>query len=222
MPAEQRGRDFILWGSKGHALVLADIIALAGGRVVALVDNDPDAVSVLAGVPLHIGEAGLRQALARHDASALCGLAAIGGGRGRDREDIRRLFLSLGLRTPALIHPRAHVAESANIEAATHVMAGAVVASGARIGADCIVNHGAIVEHETVLDAGCHVGPGATLCGCVSAGRYAFIGAGSVVLPRLRLGEGCVVGAGSVVTRPVAAGAVVRGNPAREAPSRKD
>jgi sugar O-acyltransferase (sialic acid O-acetyltransferase NeuD family) len=208
-------RDFIIWGSKGHGLVLAELIRLIGDRVVALVDNDPQASAIMPDTPLYIGHDGFRTAVARHASAELHGVAAVGGGRGADRQAIHHAFTTAGIAVIALIHPRAHVCASARIGAGSHVMAGATIAAEARIGPDCIVNHGAVVEHECVLSAGVHVGPGATLCGCVSAGDNAFVGAGAVVLPRLRLGEGCTVGAGAVVTRHVTPGAIVAGNPAR-------
>jgi acetyltransferase-like isoleucine patch superfamily enzyme len=90
-----------------------------------------------------------------------------------------------------------------------------VVAADAMLGAACIVNHKASVDHECRLGDGVHVAPGATLCGLVTVGDAAFIGAGAVVLPRLSIGADAVVGAGAVVTKDVPAGAVVTGNPAR-------
>ena len=47
---------YVLWGSAGHAKVLASIIAMRGDRVVALFDNSPQAASVLKGVSLYIGK----------------------------------------------------------------------------------------------------------------------------------------------------------------------
>lgn len=47
--------------------------------------------------------------------------------------------------------------------------------------------------------------------------RGASIGSGAVVLGGVRIGPGSLIGAGAVVTRDVAAGAVVRGVPARVA-----
>ena len=52
-------RAFVIWGSRGHSKVLSDIILAQGGQVDLLIDNDPNAVSSLAGVPLRVGLAGL-------------------------------------------------------------------------------------------------------------------------------------------------------------------
>jgi acetyltransferase-like isoleucine patch superfamily enzyme len=43
----------------------------------------------------------------------------------------------------------------------------------------------------------------------------AWIGSGAMILKGVEIGQGALIGAGSVVTKPVPAGAVVAGNPAR-------
>ena len=206
----------ILWGSAGHAKVLAELIALRGGRVVALFDRQQVA-SALPGVPLFIGEAGFARWLAdAEDTHTVIAAAAIGGARGRDRLALLDLFQRHGLRQDSLLHPEASVSPSALLGPGCQVLAQAMVGASARLGAACIVNHRASVDHACVLGDGVHIAPGATLCGCVTVGEAAMVGAGAVVLPRLSIGPDAIVGAGAVVTRNVPPGAVVAGNPARQ------
>lgn len=208
--------EFVLWGSAGHAKVLAEIIALRGGRVVALFDHR-DVPSALPGIPVYVGAEGFdRWAASRYDLGRIAGGAAIGGQRGLDRIAIQRRFLAKGLSVPQVIHPMAFVSGTACLGRGTQVFALAAVASGASLGEACIVNHKASIDHECVLGDGVHIAPGATLCGCVVVADNVLIGAGSVVLPRLSIGANAVIGAGAVVTRDVAAGATVVGNPARQ------
>ncbi len=207
---------YVLWGSAGHAKVLAELIALRGGQLVALFDNDPLASAALAGLPLYIGEDGFRLwTQDMQDLSQICALVAIGGHRGRDRLAIHALMRQHGLRGPPVVHPQASVSDSAALGQGSQVLAQAIVAAEARLGDACIVNHRASVDHECVIGNGVHLGPAVTLCGCVTVGDAVFIGAGAVVLPRVRIGEDAIVGAGAVVTRDVPPRAVVVGNPAR-------
>ncbi|MEO6033521.1 MAG: acetyltransferase [Burkholderiaceae bacterium] len=213
---------YAIWGSSGHAKVLAGLVALRSGKVVASFDNDPRAPGV-AGVPLYIGTQGFEQWLAGVGAlHGIVGLVAIGGSRGRDRVAIQAMFEQRGLRLTVLVHPTASVCATARLGAGSQVLAQAVVAAEARLGRGCIVNHRASVDHECVLGDGVHVAPGATLCGCIVVGDHALIGAGAVVLPRRLIGENAVVGAGAVVTRDVPAGAQVTGNPARIIQGKRD
>lgn len=207
---------YILWGAKGHALVLEEIIRAQGGEVIALFDSSPNVNPVLNGIELHIGfeayEIWCQKHINRKNISAI---SAIGGACGRDRRDFLEMFSKSGFSTPTLVHDSAVVSTLAHIGENSHILAGAVIGPMVELGEACIVNTNASVDHECVLAAGVHVAPGATLCGCVRVGENTLIGAGSVVLPRIRIGSNVVVGAGSVVTRDIPDSVVAFGNPAK-------
>ncbi len=208
-------KRYALWGSAGHAKVLASLIRASGGSLVATFDNDPDA-QALPGVPLHHGDAGFAAWRAATPAAGeVRGLVAIGGARGADRIAIQRRMAASGLVVEPLVHPDASVCTTARLGSGTQVLARAVVAADAVLGAACIVNHAASVDHDSVLGDGVHVAPGATVCGCVTIGERVLVGAGAVVLPRITIGADAVIGAGAVVTRDVPPGAIASGNPAR-------
>jgi sugar O-acyltransferase (sialic acid O-acetyltransferase NeuD family) len=207
---------YVIWGSAGHAKVLASLVALRGGRVIALFDQHA-VPSPLAGVAVHVGEEGFeRWADSAEALSQVFALVAIGGSHGRDRIAIQQRFRLRGLRVESIVHPDASVCAGASLGAGTQVLAQAVVAADARVGEACIVNHRASIDHECVVGDGVHLAPGATLCGCVTLHDNVMIGAGAVVLPRLSIGENSIVGAGAVVTRDVPPNVVVVGNPARK------
>jgi len=95
-------------------------------------------------------------------------------------------------------------------------MRNAVVNVDAVLGIQCIVNTGAIVEHDDLLEEGVEVSPGAVLCGRVECGDYCWFGAGSTVLPRTKLSSDAIVAAGAVVAKHVSAGTTVAGVPAQQ------
>jgi sugar O-acyltransferase (sialic acid O-acetyltransferase NeuD family) len=206
---------YVLWGSSGHAKVLAELIVSLGGNVVALFDNNPQAESVVPDVPLFIGLKGFLRWHGLEIRANVAGLAAIGGGRGNDRLEIHHLFKQHNINIVTLVHPNASVSKSSKIGAGSQVMAQSVVSADTYLGEGCIINHHANVDHECVLGDGVHLAPGATLCGCVTLGNNVFIGAGAVVLPRLTIGNDTIVGAGAIVTRSLPSGVVALGNPAK-------
>jgi sugar O-acyltransferase (sialic acid O-acetyltransferase NeuD family) len=208
--------NIVLWGATGQAIVLGELYARLNVPIVAVFDNDPNAVSPFAGVEIYHGTEGLRRWLARRDpVRAFRGLAAIGGDRGEERIAAGALLESAGVALTTAVHPAAFVALDAQIGKGSQILASASIGARARIGESCIVNTAAGVDHECVLEDGVHVAPGATLAGCVHVGRAAFIGTNATVLPRVRIGAGAVIGAGSVVLRDVPGGVTVAGNPAR-------
>ena len=89
------------------------------------------------------------------------------------------------------------------------------------MGDACIINHGAQIDHESVLGHGVHLAPGAIACGLVDIGDGAMVGAGAVILPRIRIGANSIIGAGAVVTRDMPPGVTAYGNPARIASDRR-
>jgi sugar O-acyltransferase (sialic acid O-acetyltransferase NeuD family) len=208
-------KRYVIWGSGGHAKVLASVIDRLSGEVAALFDNDPAASPCIGGVALHIGVTGFERWSRSIAPKDFFGLVAIGGCRGRDRLRIAELFVAAGVAVEPLIHPEASVCRSARIGPGSQVFPRALVAAEAEVGRVCILNHNANVDHECRLGDGVHIAPGGTLCGCVNLGNNVMIGAGAIVLPHIKIGEDTIVGAGAVVTRNLPNGVVAVGNPAR-------
>lgn len=105
----------------------------------------------------------------------------------------------------------------------------AVIHRDAFIGAYCVIGsatigEGANVASRVSITSGRRQhqpgeDPGEPILGHVTIGDRAWIGEGSIIMADV--GADAVVGAGSVVVNPVAPGAIVVGNPAREiAPDR--
>ena len=210
-------KKYIIWGSSGHSKVLAEIIRLQGGEILALFDSNPSVVSSLPGVPLYYGLDGFdvwkNKVSTQHD--SVLGVLAIGGDKGLDRQDLFLRLKNFGIHFPTICHPSAVISSSASVGQGSHVLANSVLNTNVEIGEVCIINTGAKIDHECIIGNGVHIAPGATLCGCITVMDNVLIGAGSVVLPRLTIGRGAIVGAGAVVTKNIPDGALVVGNPAR-------
>ncbi|MFN5854768.1 MAG: acetyltransferase [Pseudanabaenaceae cyanobacterium] len=209
-------KKYVIWGSSGHSKVLHDLLRLCGGDVIALFDNNPNALPSIEHIPLYIGLDGFHDWVSRQsDIENIYGIAAIGGSYGRDRIGIHELFRSSGIKVETVKHPSAYVCQSATIGEGCQLLCQSLIATDSILGESCIVNHQASVDHECHIGKGVHLAPSSTLCGCINLGDNVMIGAGAVVLPRISIGENTVVGAGSTVTRDLPSNVVAVGSPAR-------
>ena len=128
---------------------------------------------------------------------------------------LRRKIIDLyaGHRHTTLVAASAIVAGHTVLGDGCAVMCGAII-NGAALGANCVVNTGAVIEHACRLADNVFVGPNATLCGGVTVGADTFIGAGATVVNGVSICRDVIIGAGAVVTRDVTEPGIYAGVPA--------
>lgn len=203
-------------GAGGHAKVVLDILAAAGGfDVVGLLDPRRELwASEVYGVPV----LGADELLDAHYDDGVRHVF-VGLGSGSDTRPRRRLYelaVAQGFDVVSAVDPTAAVSPSVRIGRGVTIMPRAVVNADTLLGDDVIVNTGAIVEHDCRLGDHVHVASGATLASGVVVEDGAHVGAGATVIQGIRIGCGSVVGAGAVVVHDVDESAVVAGVPARK------
>lgn len=190
----------VLYGASGHAKVIIDILEANGEKIDFIVDDNPELKELLGYE--------VRRNTGYYDKMII----AIGSCQARkmvaDSIEVSRYLTA--------VHPSAVVSLRVRLGDGTVVMQGAVVQSCARIGKHCIVNTGASVDHDCVIEDFVHIAPHATVLGGVKVGRGTWIGAGSVVKQNVTIGSNCVIGAGAVVICDVPDGATVVGVPGKE------
>lgn len=198
----------LLFGAGGQAKVVIDAVAAAGNPfLICVVDEDPSkhGQTILGHAIMAPLENLVTVATAFH--------VAVGGNAARER--IYRKFEAHGYINRTIMHPKACVSVSARIGAGTFIAASSIVGPDAQIERCCIVNHGAVVDHDCRVGGFSHVAPNATLGGGVVLGKRVMIGAGANILPGVSIGDDCVIGAGAVVLKNIDAGSVHIGVPAR-------
>jgi sugar O-acyltransferase (sialic acid O-acetyltransferase NeuD family) len=202
----------LLWGGTGQAKVVRPIIEYYGSRVVAVFDDTPDLPSPFSDVEIYHGQAEFFDWIKKQESRDEIGFCvAIGNPHGRIRLRFNEMLSSEGLTPITIAHPAACIAEDAFIGEGSQILAGAIIASEAKLGRQCIVNCNALVEHETILDDAVEIAPAATVLGLTRVGVNTMVGAGATVLSRLRIGDDVTIGAGAVVAADVADGEVVKG-----------
>jgi sugar O-acyltransferase (sialic acid O-acetyltransferase NeuD family) len=198
--------EIFVIGAGGHAkVVLAALIEQGCGVNGVLDDNQALHGTELLGVPV-VGGTQLLE-----NSSDVRAVIAIGSNNVRRAIAIR--FPNMAWLTA--VHPTAWVAPTARLEAGTVVCAGAVIQPDARVGAHCIVNTMASVDHDCVLEDFVHLAPGVRLAGGVWVEEGVLLGVSAAAIPAVRVGAWSVVGAGSTVVRNIPPSSVSFGSPAR-------
>lgn len=199
-------KNVIIIGTGGHAKVIADIVLCAGDRLVGFLTSDRDKKEFL-GYPVLGQEADYCKF---PDCSFII---AIGDNRARERI----AGAMPGADWYTAIHPSAVISRlGVRIGEGSAIMANAVVNPCAQIGAHCIINSSAVVEHDNVTGDFSHISVGAKLAGTVSVGKRCLIGVGSCVREKVCITGGCVIGAGAAVVDDITEPGVYVGVPARK------
>jgi sugar O-acyltransferase (sialic acid O-acetyltransferase NeuD family) len=190
-----------LYGAGGHAKVILDMLEEEGRTIDRCYSDNPESKTFL-GYPVHAWGNGI----------PVGGewIVSIGDNQNR-RKIVKRV---VGPFTK-VAHRSAYVSKRASYGDGTVIMSGVSVHSGSVLGAHCIINTHASVDHDCRLGDLVHIAPHATLCGHVEVGEGTLIGAGAVIIPEIKIGRWAVIGAGSVIRNDVPDGAMVAGNPGR-------
>ena len=202
------GEAVVVYGARGHARVLIDLMRLAKEHFpVAAVDDDPSEEEVL-GVPVVGTSSLLAQLKAEGLERAVLGIGSVHNHQKRVRLYDR--LVAAGFSTPNLIHRRAIVEPSVVMGVGNQLFAGATVGSAAKLGDDTIINSGTIVCHDCVIGSHTHLSPGAILAGGVEVGENTLVGMGATVYFGVRIGSNVIIANGSHIMKDVPDGSVMR------------
>jgi acetyltransferase EpsM len=199
----------IVYGGGGHGKALIDLLrALHTYRIVGIIDDGITAGELIMGVPVLGGNERLPELYAKGIRQAV---NAVGGiGNIAIRIKVFQNLAEAGFSCPAVVHPAAHVENSAYLAPGVQVFARAYVGSEARLGFGAIVNTGAIVSHDCILENFANISPGALLAGEVTIEAASLVGMGATINLRVRVGAGARIGNGATVKEDVPVKGIVR------------
>ncbi|MBN9313908.1 MAG: hypothetical protein BGO40_06830 [Chryseobacterium sp. 39-10] len=112
-------------------------------------------------------------------------------------------------------HSSAHVSRFSEVGEGTVIMPQACVNADVKIGNHCIINTASTIEHDCIIEDFVHISPKASLAGNIRVKKGAHVGIGANIIQGVTIGEHALIGAGAVVLKDVPDHAVVVGNPGR-------
>ncbi|MBU0969607.1 MAG: NeuD/PglB/VioB family sugar acetyltransferase [Proteobacteria bacterium] len=191
-------RDIILIGGGGHCRSCIDVIDSGQEfKVVGIVEQSGSnkAKSIL-GYPVLGYDNDLEALKNIYD----CALITVGQmGSSRTRQEIFNLVKKLGFVLPVIVSSLAHVSQHASIGEGSIVMHRAIVNAGARIGHNCILNTQCLVEHDVTIGDHTHVSTAAVVNGGAVIGSGSFVGSNTTIVQGIRLPDNHFYKAGSLI-----------------------
>ena len=204
--------NIVLFGTGGHAKVVADIVRRQGvHQVVGLVSSDGVAGDFVPGCDVIADNDNFMSAIDK--AGAQGAIVALGNINVK-MSLVEKIKEHLEFVTA--VHPSAIIDPTVNIGLGTVVMPSAVINASTLIGSHCIINTACSIDHDCSIGDYTHICPGVNIAGHVNIGREVWIGIGSVLIDQITIGERVVTGAGSVVVAPVGSDMKIRGVPAKQ------
>ena len=190
----------ILFGASGHAKVIIDILEGNGVQVEKIYDDNPRTDNIFGIGVEHSSQIGENKA------------AIISVGNNTNRKKISEKYK---FQYQIAVHKTATISAHSKIGEGTVVMANVAVNPSVEIGKHCIINTGAVLEHDCKILDFAHISPNAALAGNVEVGEGTHVGIGASVIQGIKIGKWATIGAGAVVIKDVPDFAVVVGIPAR-------
>jgi sugar O-acyltransferase (sialic acid O-acetyltransferase NeuD family) len=204
----------LLIGAGGHARVLIDALRLQSIEIMGIVDADANKKGQeLMGVSVIGGD----EEVMKYSPQQVRLVNGIGSVRvSLLRRRIFENFKNKGYQFEKVIHPSAVIASDVELSEGVQIMAGAIIQTGCKIGANTIINTRSSVDHDCQIGCHTHIAPRAVLSGGIVVGENTHIGTGAVIVQGVEIGTNSLVAAGAVVVRNVPNDITVAGMPARE------
>ncbi|MDE6101103.1 MAG: NeuD/PglB/VioB family sugar acetyltransferase [Paramuribaculum sp.] len=199
----------ILIGGGGHARSLVEVMPPDSFDAYVATSPSPEGMDIP-----YVGDDS--KALSSLDPDTCAIHIAVGYSAGASLSLRRRIIETYKDFEPvSMIAPSAVVTASSTIGPGTAVMARAVV-NRSSTGKHCVINTGAVIDHDCCLGSNVFVGPGAIICGEVQIGNDVFIGAGAVIRNGISIASGARIAMGATVTAPITSPGLYLGSPAKK------
>lgn len=129
---------------------------------------------------------------------------------------VEKLSAYKELKCPMLIHPKAHISDSAVAGNGAIICAGSILAINAQIGDHVYINLSCTIGHDDKIGNYSIIAPGVNISGRVEIGECVDIGTGAAVIQGITITSEVVIGAGAVVVKDINESGTYVGVPVRK------
>jgi sugar O-acyltransferase (sialic acid O-acetyltransferase NeuD family) len=199
----------IVYGGGGHGKSLIELIRSLGNlRIQGIVDDG----LVMGESVLDCSILGGEDILSKiYGQGIRLAVNAVGGiGNIHSRINVFHRLTHAGFQFPILIHPSAVVEPSASLSPGVQVFPHAYIGSETHIGFGVIINTGAVISHDCIIEDYANISPGALLAGGVTIGTRTLIGMGVTINLGVIIGPDVRIGNSTTVKGDVPAGYILR------------
>lgn len=198
--------DVVIIGARGHAKVIADIVLKNRDNLLGFLDDNKGKGGLVLRYPI-LGKVDCIYSFSVNTKFI------IGIGDNFIRKSIADKY---DVEWYSAIHPSAIIGIDVIVKTETVIMADTVINASAKLGKHCIINTGAIVEHDDIISAYVHISPNTSLGGTVNVGECTHVGIGASVKSSINITSDCVIGAGAVIVKDIIECGVYTGMPAKK------
>jgi sugar O-acyltransferase (sialic acid O-acetyltransferase NeuD family) len=206
-------KPVIVLGAGGHARVLIDTLQLLDTDIMGITDPDK---TLWGQTLMDVDILGPDEKIFDIHPERISLVNALGSTQStKARQKLFETWQQRGYTFASVVHPKAVVARSVTLAEGVQVLAGAIINPQTTLGANSIVNTGAVLEHDCIISEHVHLAPGVRIAGNVTIGQGTHVGIGSTVIQGLTIGKNCLIAAGAVVIHRVPDHSVVMGVPGK-------
>jgi acetyltransferase EpsM len=205
-------KKLIIWGNGSHAgnvLATLERIGQPLFESVALISDQSESAHV---GPWTLPFLGNRKVLSRLNPQEYMVFPAVG--MPPERKAMSEYIQKFGFEIPSLIDPSAIVESGVKIGAGCLIRSQCVLGYGTELEAGVLLNSGAQVSHQSQIGAYSSLFPGSLVLGNCTLETGVLLGAKAVIKPQCRIGCWSKIGIGSVVMADLPAYITAQGNPA--------
>ena len=208
-------QSVVIFGSSGHAKVVADLVLSRDDLILRGFISDPLAqMSDLVYRGCSVVGSDLDLESLRTEYGSISGVIGIGNGAVRKKvvREVRARFP--WFQFLSVVHHSSSVSPSVQIGEGCIIMPGVVLNAEVIVREHSLINTGCTVDHETAIGSYVSLAPGVTVGGGVTIGNEVVIGMGATIFQSVKISEGSLVGGGSLVIKSLDRAAVYYGSPA--------